>query len=48
MVYLGQKLSRQEDNFHDKNLYIFGKLTLVVFYLCFYNFYKPNNSKKKK
>jgi len=45
MAYLGQKLIYQQDNFHDRNLYIFDKLILAVFYLCFDNLYK---SKKKK
>lgn len=42
MAYFDHKLFCQQDNDHGKNLYIFDKLVLVVFYLYFDNPYKSN------
>lgn len=41
MACFDQKQFCQQDNDHDRNPYIVGKLILVVSYLYFDNLYKP-------
>lgn len=48
MVCFDHKEFYQQDNDHGKNLYIFDKLILAVFYLYSDNLYKPNVKKKFK